>query len=188
MDKLIHDLFPQTGTVFDKLLWYDNLTRRYTEFEWPVEYPQVLCNQVFQDILKILGNNEYTSTEWLNYIKTLDRIQHTSESHLHLCIQATFKNELSFTQVRPLDVREFLRMYPYRDNTSILRFFILKTLKGSDDHLYRRLVLYTIKNEFPIRCYLQSIPKKPSAMSVVECTINYEDPIFELDLLYLNSI
>ena len=188
MDKLIHDLFPKEGTVYDKLLWYDNLTRRYTEFEWSKEYPVVLCDQVFQDLIQVVSKDEYTSTEWLNYIKVLDQIQYTSETHLQACLQATFKNNVSLSHVRPQDVREFLRLYPYRDNVPLLRFCILKTLKGSDDQLYRRLVLYTIKNEYPIRCYLQSIPKTPSPLSVVECTINYEDPIFELDLLYLNQL
>jgi hypothetical protein len=89
--------------------------------------------------------------------------------------------------VRPQDVREFLRMYPDRDNIPLLRFFILN-VQGSDDDIYRRLVLYTIKNEFPIRCYLQSLPKNPSRQCVIDCNINYEDPIFELDLLYLSRI
>jgi hypothetical protein len=188
MQKLIEDLFPNEGSIHDKLLWYDNLTRRYSEFDWSMEYPPRLCNQVFQDLQTILSTSQYTSVEWLNYMKVLDRIQCSSEPFLQTCIQSMFKNNQPFTLVRPQDVREFLRMYPDRDNIPLLRFFILNTLTGSDDYLYRRLVLYTIKNEFPIRCYLQSLPKKPSLLSVVECNVNYEDPIFELDLLYLNRI
>jgi hypothetical protein len=186
MEKLIQDLFPQEGSVYDKLLWYDNLTRRYSEFDWSMEYPPSLCAQVFQDIKTILETTEYTSTEWLNYMKVLDRIQYTSEPHIQSCLQSMFKSSL--THVRPQDVREFLRMYPDRDNIPLLRFFILNTLKGPDYDLYRRLVLYTIKNEFPIRCYLQSIPKSCSFASVIDCNVNYDDPIFELDLLYLNLI
>lgn len=188
MEKLIEDLFPQEGSVYDKLLWYDNLTRRYSEFDWSKEYPLVLCNQVLKDLQTILETTQYTSGEWLNYMKVLDRIQCSSEPHLQTCIQSMFKNKQPFTQIRPQDVREFLRMYPDRDNIPLLRFFILNSLTGSDDDLYRRLVLYTVKNEFPIRCYLQSLPKKPSFASVVECNVNYDDPIFELDLLYLNLI
>ena len=187
MEKLIEDLFPQEGSVYDKLLWYDNLTRRYSEFDWPKEYPPRLCNQVLKDIHTILSTTQYTSIEWLKYMKVLDQIQCSSEPILQSCLQSTFKNK-PFTQVRPQDVREFLHMYPDRDNIPLLRFFILNSFTGSDDDLYRRLVLYTVKNEFPIRCYLQSIPKTPSLLSVVECNVNYDDPLFELDLLYLNRI
>ena len=188
MDKLVQDLFPQEGTVFEKLLWYDNLRRRYTEFEWSFEYPPSLCEQVFQDILTQLSKTEYSTIQWLSLMKALDQIQYTSEKHIQTCIQAMFKNTNPLTRVRPQDVREFLKMYPDRDNIPLLRFFILNTFQGSDDTMYRRLVLYTIKNEFPIRCYLQSIPNKPSISCVVDCTINYEDPVFELDLLYLSRI
>lgn len=187
MEKLVQDLFPKEGTVYDILSWYDNLTRRYTEFEWSREYPPVVCNRVFQDMITHLSTQEYNSIQWLNYMKVLDQIQYTTEQHIQLCIQAMMQNPNQVTLVRPQDVREFLRMYPDRDNVPLLRFFILN-VQGSDDDIYRRLVLYTIKNEYPIRCYLQSLPKHPTRQCVVECNINYEDPIFELDLLYLSQI
>jgi hypothetical protein len=187
MEKLVQDLFPKEGTVYDILLWYDNLTRRYHEFEWSREYPPVVCDHVFKTIVTNLSTQEYTSIQWINYMKVLDQIQYTSEQHLQLCIQAMLQNTKPVTLVRPQDVREFLRMYPDRDNIPLLRFFILN-VQGSDDDIYRRLVLYTIKNEFPIRCYLQSLPKQPSRSCVVDCNINYDDPIFELDLLYLSRI
>lgn len=185
MEKLVQDLFPKEGTVYDVLLWYDNLTRRYQEFEWSREYPPVVCDHVFKEIIHHLSNQEYTSVQWLNYMKVLDQIQYTSEQHIHLCIQAMMRNPP--THVRPQDVREFLRMYPDRDNVPLLRFLVMN-LSRSDDDNYRRLVLYTIKNEFPIRCYLQSIPKKPSIACVVDCNINYDDPMFEIDMLYLSRI
>jgi hypothetical protein len=187
MEKLVQDLFPKEGTVYDTLLWYDNLTRRYHEFEWSREYPPVVCNHVFNTIISELSTQEYTSVKWLGYMKVLDQIQCISEQHIQLCIQAMMKNPNPITLVRPQDVREFLRMYPDRDNIPLLRFFILN-VQGSEDDIYRRLVLYTIKNEIPIRCYLQSLLHKPSRQCVVDCNINYEDPIFELDLLYLSRI
>ena len=177
---------PPTGTVYEKLMWYDNLTRRYYEFDWPKEYPSSLCNEVFKDILSILNTTQYTSGEWLNYMRVLDRIQYTHERYIQECVQSmlTNPNGTKTVTVQPRDVREFLSMYPDRDNVPLLRFFVLQNLQD----VYRRLVLYTIKKEFPIRCYLQSISSTPSPETVADCTINYEDPVFELDMLYLNFI
>jgi hypothetical protein len=185
MEKLLEDLAP-SGSIYDKLLWYDNLTRRYYEFDWPKEYPHSLCQDVFKDILSILNTKQYTSGEWLNYMKVLDRIQCTSEKYIQACVQAmlTNPNGTKTLTVEPRDVREFLSMYPDRNNLPILRFFILQNLQD----VYRKLVLYTIKQEFPIRCYLQSISSTPSPETVADCTINYDDPAFELDMLYLNFI
>lgn len=184
MEKIMEDLFP-TGTVHEKLQWYDTLIQRYHEFEWPSEYPPLLCTSIFKDILTLLRTTQYTSSEWLHYMNVLDRIQYTSESHIRACVQSMLDNThgiSTLTRVHTKDVRDFIERYPDRDNVPLLRFFVLNTLTHD---VYKRLVLYTIKNEIPIRCYLQSMTSTPTVRMVTECSIDYEDPAFELDLLYL---
>jgi|LauGreDrversion4_2_1035121.scaffolds.fasta_scaffold26297_3 hypothetical protein len=192
MDHLIEDLFPTKETPFNKLAWYTNLTKRYPEFEWPTEYPPVVCESVWNDVLLFLNTESYTSETWLSYMELLRRIQRSSASHLRACVDAMVTNPKGVTTIqscRAYEIKKFFKMYPEVDRVALLRFFILNSFRSTTDNdLYLRHVLYTIKNEFHMRCYLQSLPKAPSLATVIDCTIDYDDPLFELDMLYLSAI
>jgi hypothetical protein len=195
MNHLVEDLFPKTDTPFNKLAWYATLTQRYPEFKWPSEYPSLICESVWNDVLTFLNTESYTSETWLSYMTLLSRIQHNTPAHLQECVTAMVTNPKGVTTIQcclerdAYVVTQFMNQYPEVDHVALLRFFILNSFRSSNDNdLYLRHVLYTIKNEFHMRCYLQSLPKAPSLQTVLDCTIDYEDPLFALDLLYLSKI
>ncbi len=194
MNHLIQDLFPKTDTPFNKLIWYSTITKRYPEFPWPTEYPSGICESVWQDVLTFLNTESYTSETWYSYMNLLSRIQRNTPAYLEECITAMVTNPKGIHTIQPSDMDEyyvskFITFYPEVEPVALLRFFILNSFRtSSDNDLYLRHVLYTIKNEFHMRCYLQSLPKSPSLSTVIDCTIDYDDPLFKLDLLYLSKI
>ena len=199
MNHILEDLFPEKETPFHKLTWYSTITKRYPEFNWPTEYPPTICESVWKDILTFLNTETYKSETWFSYMELLSRIQRDTPAHLQECITAmltnpkgvnTIENQYGIpSTVDAYFVNKFMEMYPQVDHVALLRFFILNSFRSNTDNdLYLRHVLYTIKNEFHMRCYLQSIPKSPSLATVVDCTIDYEDPLFKLDMLYLSNI
>jgi hypothetical protein len=192
MNHIVEDLFPAKETPFNKLAWYTTIVKRYPEFKWPSEYPSIICESVWQDLLTFLNTESYTSEVWFAHMELLSRIQRASPAHLHECVQAMVTNPKGVNTVQSVNVycvNKCLALYPEVDQVALLRFFILNSFRtNTDNELYLRHVLYTIKNEFHMRCYLQSVPKAPSIPTVVDCTIDYEDPLFELDMLYLSKI
>ncbi len=193
MNHIVEDLFPAKETPFNKLAWYRNIVKRYPEFTWPTEYPPVVCESVWQDILTFLNTESYTCERWLAHMELLRPIQRAEPAHLHACVQAMVTNPKGVTTIQPhvsdVYVKKCISLYPEVDQVALLRFFILNSFRtNTDNELYLRHVLYTIKNEFHMRCYLQSVPKAPSIPTVVDCSIDYEDPLFELDMLYLSKI
>jgi hypothetical protein len=194
MNHLIEDLFPKTDTPFNKLAWYSTIMKRYPEFKWPVEFPDVICESVWHDVLTFLNTESYTSETWFSYMNLLGRVQRDTPAHLEECVTAMVTNPKGINTIRPsvMDeyyVSKFMTMYPEVEPVALLRFFILNSFRtNTDNDLYLRHVLYTIKNEFHMRCYLQSLPKAPTLQTVIDCTIDYDDPLFKLDLLYLSKI
>jgi len=199
MEHLIEDLFPEKETPFHKLAWYSNMTQRYPQFDWPIEYPDRICESVWKDVLTFLNTESYTSEIWFSYMELLSKIQRSTVSHLQECLMAMMTNPKGTNTIQnvygipsEMDahyVKKCITLYPEVDQVALLRFFILNSFRSNTDNdLYMRHVLYTIKNEFHMRCYLQSIPKAPTLATVMDCTIDYEDPLFKLDMLYLSMI
>jgi hypothetical protein len=192
MNHILEDLFPKTDTPFKKLAWYATITKRYPEFNWPVEYPPLICVSVWNDILTFLNTESYSSETWFSYMELLSDIRRNTPLHIQECVTSMINNPKGVSTLQTSDVyyvKKFMTLYPEVDHVALLRFFILNSFRTNHDNdLYLRHVLYTIKNEFHIRCYVQSIPKAPSLLTVIDCTIDYEDPLFALDLLYLSKI
>ena len=199
MNHILEDLFPKTDTPFNKLAWYTTITQRYPEYYWPTDYPNMICESVWNDILTFLNTESYKSETWFSYMELLSKIQRNSPHHLQECVSAMLTNPKGVTTIQnqhgivsTVDayfVNKFMELYPEVDHVALLRFFILNSFRSNTDNdLYLRHVLYTIKNEFHIRCYLQSIPKAPTLLTVIDCTIDYDDPLFTLDMLYLSKI
>lgn len=194
MNRIVEDLFPAKETPFQKLAWYASIVKRYPEFNWPTEYPTLVGESVWQDVLTFLNTESYTSETWFAHMALLARIQRAEPSHLQECVHAMVTNPKGVNTIQWTDmevhfVTKCITLYPEVDQVALLRFFILNSFRtNTDNELYLRHVLYTIKNEFHMRCYLQSVPKAPNVHTVINCTIDYEDPLFALDMLYLSKI